>query len=1099
MSKEQVSISDLMHSLDSSELQEAEQVRATVNQQLSSDKGGAVLSAVVDYYLESSSSQAILLLSSIRETHHKALLEKLNESLNRPLTRLVALTLLGHLIRKQPPWVHHISRSALLPSLLRCLKTDSDVVVLITAVLVLVTLLPMIPQAGKQHIYDFFDVFGRLASWSYRNPAQSPGVHLVHLHAGVYSLFHRLYGMFPCNFISYLRLHYSMKENLDTFQEVVKPMLEHVRVHPELVTGTQDQELEPSRWRCYEVHDIVIECSRVSLDPLESSCEEDIYTSLREPTSTSLCSSPPLRPTQLSSPLPALDLTSSPLITESVTSAFSLSSLEKGNQTPPSLIFDTCVQADDVTWSPSLYCGLSTPPLESSASGSTHPLSRSTSISGVKSPSLASVPPTPPSEGNQDGRLAPDNNNQVKPQPITELRRSCSVFQAVGEQERTSYDDVINKSSEDLRSRSSALSPLPSPSVPSEHILLTSTPSFEQPPSGSPPSSSNSMCFTPSNTSSFRSEKGDVAVVTSAPYEPLFDLALPQAALLFIRKRTQELMEKMTGQEEKEATEVEGEDRELTQTSPDPSPLEVLNQLITRGCEAHECLSRRLSSSNKSVDRSHFGGSAVGDELQSVKSQLLLIHGQLEYERFKRQQHAMRNRRLLRRVINTTALEEQSVAMKGQLSVQDEEIRSLKSSLQEEQRRYTQLQQDTQEHTNQLHTHVQQLQLQQQKFQRDNQRLQSELQECHSTLKVQEAELQRANNTANNAEHRLTKLSLKLSNVEQLEQQVILLNQQLVVLRETNRALTEQLKGGEGKHWTEASMLQCSVGKEHQRLKEGEVQQRQKLEAASYRISDLESQLTKKDQLILDQKKLLEDTKGQSRAELSACESRCVALKRITQGLQTEMLQLYSQVHLDTRSQPRDVVGRSDSSAMAVPVTRDELKPRPSSSSVSIINGAVESLSTSPLQLHSCSSSPLSLSPIDSPLTVGSFLEKQTRRQFRPTNHSSDEENEDEPLEKMEEEEERENEEEEEDEEDNNVEDQLGSPPLGQEAEEDFLLLKSPQVAPPPGQAATPSRPLYKPPGRLSGHAPPTDLTLAVRQRRQELSIMDYNETLPEF
>lgn len=51
-------------------------------------------------------------------------------------------------------------------------QTDSDVVVLITAVLVLVTLLPMIPQAGKQHIYDFFDVFGRLASWSYRNPGR---------------------------------------------------------------------------------------------------------------------------------------------------------------------------------------------------------------------------------------------------------------------------------------------------------------------------------------------------------------------------------------------------------------------------------------------------------------------------------------------------------------------------------------------------------------------------------------------------------------------------------------------------------------------------------------------------------------------------------------------------------------------------------------------------------------------------------------------------------------------------------------------------------------------------------------------------------------
>lgn len=56
-------------------------------------------------------------------------------------------------------------------------------------------------------------------------------------------------------------------------------------------------------------------------------------------------------------------------------------------------------------------------------------------------------------------------------------------------------------------------------------------------------------------------------------------------------------------------------------------------------------------------------GPALGEELQSVRSQLLLVHSQLLYERFKRQQHAIRNRRLLRRVINTTALEERSVAM----------------------------------------------------------------------------------------------------------------------------------------------------------------------------------------------------------------------------------------------------------------------------------------------------------------------------------------------------------------------------------------------------------------------------------------------------
>lgn len=56
-------------------------------------------------------------------------------------------------------------------------------------------------------------------------------------------------------------------------------------------------------------------------------------------------------------------------------------------------------------------------------------------------------------------------------------------------------------------------------------------------------------------------------------------------------------------------------------------------------------------------------GSAPLDELQTLRSQLLLLHNQLLYERYKREQHAVRNRRLLRRIINATALEEQNNAM----------------------------------------------------------------------------------------------------------------------------------------------------------------------------------------------------------------------------------------------------------------------------------------------------------------------------------------------------------------------------------------------------------------------------------------------------
>lgn len=50
------------------------------------------------------------------------------------------------------------------------LQMDTDVVVLTTGVLVLITMLPMIPQSGKQHLHDFFDIFGRLSSWCLKKP-----------------------------------------------------------------------------------------------------------------------------------------------------------------------------------------------------------------------------------------------------------------------------------------------------------------------------------------------------------------------------------------------------------------------------------------------------------------------------------------------------------------------------------------------------------------------------------------------------------------------------------------------------------------------------------------------------------------------------------------------------------------------------------------------------------------------------------------------------------------------------------------------------------------------------------------------------------------
>lgn len=177
---------------------------------------------------------------------------------------------------------------------------------------------------------------------------------------------------------------------------------------------------------------------------------------------------------------------------------------------------------------------------------------------------------------------------------------------------------------------------------------------------------------------------------------------------------------------------------------------------------------------------------------------------------------------------------------------------------------------------------------------------------------------------------------------------------------------------------------------------------------------------------------------------------------------------------------------RPNGSSIPSPALQSGQTPRPSSSSVGIINGGVEALSTSPLHLPSCSSSPLSLSPIESPLAVGSYLEQCARQLFRPANQSQEEEEGQQDGEGHEEDEEEEKEEEKEE------EDQPGSPPVGQEAEEAILLAGSPPMEPQ-------SQALAYIPAAAGATAPPADLTIAVRQRRHELTIMDYDEMVPEY
>ncbi|XP_009997176.1 PREDICTED: hamartin isoform X3 [Chaetura pelagica] len=919
---QQGNVGELLSMLDSPILGVLEDITAAFKDNLICDRGPMLVNNLVEYYLETNSQQALHILSTLQEPHD---------------------------------------------------KTDTDVVVLTTGVLVLITMLPMIPQSGKQYLHDFFGIFGRLSAWCLQNPGHVAEIYLVHLHASVYALFHRLYGMYPCNFVSFLRSHYSMKENLGTFEEVVKPMMEHVRIHPELVTGSKDHELDPRRWKRLETHDVVIECAKISLDPAEASYEDGYYSVSRK-----LCTSLKHHQTDPSSSC-YIDTqgsygTSTPYSTPRLTLS------QMSGQLPQILspqAMQLSAEPQQVTiWSPSAVCGMTTPPTspgivpsESSQSAS-QPYSKAFGTSGggkgtplgtpATSPppctsddfvhvSLPSAAPTPPKKEdkpdlgrpllyrqqnviNSDKSLdTPGSKSSVTLSDLPEFLGGLS-FEDSAEKDRE--EDAISKEISEITTDAEPVVPrggFDSPFYRTNESLSGSQKKTHSVVSGvqghsqtSEPLTSSldkpgpesaretpKQTFTPidkpcggsgeSPAGNREGTSGETSILTPSPckvpaqrrvgfgsgqpplYEHLFEVALPKTAYLFVGKKTEELLKKAKGTQDDDC---------MSSTS----PVEVLDRLIQQGADAHTKELNKLSLPSKSADWTHFGGSPPSDEIHTLRNQLLLLHNQLLYERFKRQQHALRNRRLLRKVVKATALEEHNAAMKDQLKLQEKEIQALKLSLQKEQARYHQFQEEHENIVAQLHNQIRQLQHDREEFYNQSQELQTKLEDCRNMIADLRLELKKANNKVCHTELLLSQVSQKLSNSESVQQQMEFLNRQLLVLGEVNELYLEQLQHKHTDTTKEVEMLHAAFRKELEKAKLCVQQQSQRLDASQKRIAELESQLAKKDHLFLEQKKYLEDVKIQARGQLQAVESRYKAQKRITQAFELEILDLFGRL-----------------------------------------------------------------------------------------------------------------------------------------------------------------------------------------------------------
>ncbi|KAG8232141.1 hypothetical protein J437_LFUL012151 [Ladona fulva] len=329
-------VPDLLNLLESNHPEDVEDIKSKFHENFNATKEPWLLNGIFDYYISTNSYRMVDILVGVREPHDKYLFDRLSESL-KGSQKLQSLTLLGHIVRRQPTWLYKIAQHTLMKDLLKLLKTEVDILPLMSALLVIIVLLPMIPALIGPHLQDIFDVFSRLAAWNTNNPNKLPEQHLLHLQIGLYALFHRLYGMYPCNFLSYLRTEYSVRDNLGIFSHTIKPMIDTVRMHPLLVTASKDAETATSRWKKMEHHDVIVECAKFALDSYEKS-REDVPT-------LGLSS---FRPRSPDSPHQQL----------------------KPSQIPSSSSLINQLLSENENWSPSLPCSIVTPPPADSSSTS---------------------------------------------------------------------------------------------------------------------------------------------------------------------------------------------------------------------------------------------------------------------------------------------------------------------------------------------------------------------------------------------------------------------------------------------------------------------------------------------------------------------------------------------------------------------------------------------------------------------------------------------------------------------------------------------------------------------------------------------------------
>ncbi|KAL9063228.1 MAG: hypothetical protein Q9157_008343, partial [Trypethelium eluteriae] len=220
-------------------------------------------------------------------------------------SRLRALSLLCTFVRYQPPHLYLVQETTLIEHLLKCLMIDTSTTAISLALTTLIMFLPHIPTSLVAHLPRLFLIYSRLLCWDKfvlspedqqretivedgqneetdeiqstavapvwdqleqaLDDAESTAPELLHY-------FTFLYGLYPLNFMSYIRkprkylksIDFPGADDFDLNQSLIRDRTEQFRqvhlMHPGFYTTTVEDELTDNRWVKADPSDVVMEC-----------------------------------------------------------------------------------------------------------------------------------------------------------------------------------------------------------------------------------------------------------------------------------------------------------------------------------------------------------------------------------------------------------------------------------------------------------------------------------------------------------------------------------------------------------------------------------------------------------------------------------------------------------------------------------------------------------------------------------------------------------------------------------------------------------------------------------------------------------------------